>query len=696
DANSTDGPSSYSDDVQLAAYDSSGRQYVTVESQGAKEGQNAFTHVAGTRIVWTQSVQNAPYTEDFLLSFDYFYLRGPIDGPDGNDPISGNCSIALFIDGSVVWNMSLLLLSQRGIWLSSGVIPLTVSGVPSSFQLEIGLVIDEELMLDKRDDYDGDPGHIADGIDNSAYITVYLDDVSLLKATPPTAEEVQLEFTTGGATDALSGSLGNYYASIPNASYWTTTPVPVALTANTSVSFDYKTRLLSHRFTDSNWRTDILSVGVSYTVDHGLSSDLTFYTYVGYLGEYEDPEMIIVFPNDWENLTVSDPFLTDLTGTCIISSGSVTVPTSIIDRLGWWEVKLESPNYAKSIKSQIQDAGWTDATVFRIDNTTRADITIGTDTQTPGALTDVNITWFNPSDAMWNTELRSGGTLGQIYSSSLVFNSSSPAGEWWIEVYWMNGTEVAYDRASFEVHHSSNLVGDPTEITTEAGLTFKGLVRYTDGDTTDPILDATATLVGNWSGSAVPFVANPVHNWWEADFDTSIIGAGDFVIVVNASRPYYDDINCQILIHSINATRLTSPNAPWAAAEWGSLVSLTFKYESYDHGTTSWGPVRNNSDVSVNVNWTTGYWSVIDDIAPGVYSMNLDTNIVAAGTLLLNISFSKPYHESKTILLTLILSPMTSSLSVIGSLSERVDIEEPASVVVQYSFSNGTPISGAE
>ncbi|MFW9832782.1 MAG: hypothetical protein ACFFEK_02210, partial [Candidatus Thorarchaeota archaeon] len=690
DSNSTD-TATFPDDVQLSAFDDTGRKYVMVENQGGKVGQNAFGHAAGTQILWTQTVQNAPYTEDFLLNFDYFYLRGPLD--KGGDPISGNCSIKVFIDETPIWNMSLLTLSQRGIWADSGVIPLTVTGAPTSFTFKIGLVVDEYLELDKRDDYDNNG--IADGIGNAAYITVYLDDVSFIKATPPTAEQVHLEFTTGSTTSALTGSMGTYYTSITNSSYWDYTPVSVALTSNTSVSFDYKTRLHSHRFTDSNWRTDVSSLGVSYVVDHGLSSDLSFYTYVGYLGGYEDPEMMIVFPNDWENITVSDPFLTDLTGSCTIGSGYLIAPTSIIDRLGWWEIKLESPNYVKSIKTQILDGGWSDNTLFRIGNTTQAAITIGTDTEVMGFLTNVDVIWFNPSDQIWNQDTISGGTLGQITSPSMIFNSSSPAGEWWVEVYWTNGTEVAYDRANFALWHSANLVADPSEITTEAGLTVKGIVRYTDAEIPMNILDASASVVANWSGSTIPFVANPVQNWWEADFDTSITGAGDFVIVVNATRPFYDDISCQILVQSINATRLTSPNAPWTAAEWGSDVSLTFKFESYDHATEMWIPVPDTGDVTVSVNWTVGYWSVSESATPGVYIMDLNTNSVTAGTWLLNTTFSKPYHELKTILLTLILSPMTSSLAVTGELSERVDIETPTPVKLRYSLSNGTPITGA-
>ncbi len=693
DADSTD-TGTYPDDVQLAAYDSTGSRYVAVESQGGKVGQNAFGHVVGTRIVWTQSVQNAPYTEDFLLSFDYFYLRGPIDGP-GLDAITGNCSVALFANGTNVWNMSLLLLTQRGVWQSTGGIPLHITGAPSSFLLEIGLVIDQTLTLDKRDDYDGDPSHLADGIDNAAYITVYLDDVTLLKAVPPTPDQVQLEFAAGSQSAPLAGSSGIYVASVLNTSYWTTTPVTVSLSSNTSISFDYKTRLHSHRFTDSNWRTDISSFGVAYTIEHGLSSSLTLYSYVGYLGNYEDPAMNITFPIDWENVTVSDPFLTNITGSCHIGNGYLSVPTSIIDRLGWWEIKLESPNYASSIKSQISDTTWRDETRFRIGNTTRANVTIGTATQVLGSLTDANVTWFNPSAIIWFSELISGGSSGQIYSSQQTFASgSSPAGEWWIEVYWLNGTEIAYDRARFEVHHAAELIAEPEIITTDTGLIVTGVVRYTDGDTNASLLDPVATIVGNWSTISVPFVPNAIHNWWEGTFDTSLVGAGEFLIVVNASRSFYDDISCHITVQSIRVTRLNSPNAPWTADEWGHIIEMTFNYEFYDSAQTSWKPISNDTGVFMSMNWTAGSWSVEEDITPGIYVVHLDTSTRNSGTSLLNATFSKPSHQSKTILLTLIVSPTTSSLSILGDISSRVDLEGNDSVKLTYRNSGGNPIPG--
>ena len=109
-------------------------------------------------------------------------------------------------------------------------IPISIPSAPSSFEFEIGLDIPTDQYLDIRFDYDNDT--IDDGIINAAYVTTYLDDISFIKETAPTADQVELEFSTGGVSDALSGSLGTYTASIVNSSYWAVGPVSVSLTAS--------------------------------------------------------------------------------------------------------------------------------------------------------------------------------------------------------------------------------------------------------------------------------------------------------------------------------------------------------------------------------------------------------------------------------------------------------------------------------
>jgi len=682
------------DQAQQVSYEQGGTRYVTAQNTAklTNLGQNQYTHFAGTNVTWFQTFENAPYTDQFLLQYSYLLLQGPL-----NSSFSGKYALKIFIDNEIVSDIDLPTLSNRGTWFDSGVIPVTI-GSPSDFlTLKIGIVINSTFVTDADLDYDSDGS--PDGAINTQFITVYLDDISLIKATPPTPEQVQLEFSTGGEVDALTGSPGDYTASIVNASYWISNPVSVALSSNTSVSFDYKTRLLSHRFTESKWEPNIASTGVSYSVEHGNSSQLTLYSYVGYLGDYEEPKMTIVYPHDWENVTVSDPFLTPQTGDCIIGDGIIIIPSSVIGYLGWWEVRFESPNYAKSIGVQKYNSvipEWNDDTIFRIGNSTRTQVNISSATTIPSIVNNVNVTWFFPNGSEWTAESLSGGVDGQVNGSShLLLSGASPAGEWYVDVLWSNGTEVACGYTTFEVHHSSNLVGDPEIVETDAGQVITAVVRYSDGDTGSYITDDLTTISGNWSASTKYFIAITENNWWQVSLDTSEIGAGNFIVHVDASRPYYDPASCDILIISTNVTRLNSPNAPWTSAQWGSEISLTFNFEVYDAGTDTWGPVTNNSDISASLNWTAGYWNVVEDATPGIYLVNVDTSAQPSGTYLLNATFEKPDHESKDLLLALIVSPIASSLVVLGDTSARVNISDDYSLKMKFMDQSEVPIPSA-
>ena len=681
--------------IQSVSYENSGRKYIVVQSKAklTNNPQHKYTHYNGTTVYWNQSIDITPTTSNFLLSFNYLYQFGPING-SGPDIPPGNAYIEVIVDGSLVYSLSLYDLTERNSWFSSGAIPIsfTPSTNPTTFM--IGIKTNSTFTLDADEDYDYTPG--ADGSSNAEYITVWFDDVSFTAATPPSFDQVDLKLTVEGTSNPITGSNGVGSTTIDATGYWTTNPVNLQVTSNTTVSFEYEAVLRSHRFSNSTWMTDNTKVGVQYTVQAGASPELTFNTYIGFIGGYINLTTRAWFPSDWENVTVFDPFLVDVTSSCSISTNLVEIPTSMMDRLGWWKFNLDAPNYAKSIKSQIFDGSWSEAIppIFRINNETRANITIGTATETLGLLTNVNVTWFNPSDEIWKSiTLLSGGVLGQIYSDSLTFNASSPAGEWRVEVYWSNGTEVAYDMATFEIHHSANLIAIPNEISTDTGTTIKGIVEYRDGDTNDFLLDSVATVEGNWTGSTISFDVNPVRNWWEADFDTSLTGAGVYVIEVKASRPYYDNASCQILVRSTLVTRLTSPNAPWTSDEWGHVVQLTYVYEYYDPVAKIWGPVENISGfVSASVNWSAV--SVVED-SPGVYIASLNTSIMDSGTFLINTTFSNLYHQSKQLLLTLIVSQATSSLRIDGEVSARVNISESYPIRISYTHSDGSPILGA-
>jgi hypothetical protein len=687
DANSTD-TVLYADDVQLAAYDSSGTQYVSVESQGGKVGQDRYGHAAGTQIVWLQTVQNTPYTEDFVLDFRYFYLRGPLD-MNPSDPIVGNCSIVVIVGGDVVWEMSLLTLSQRGVWTQSGMIRLSIPGVPAAFTFEIGLRIDESLILDKDSDYDNNG--IADGIGNAAYITVFLDDVSFIKADPPHPEEVDLSFGVTGVTELVTGSSEPYAASIVNVSFWQTSTVEIVVSANTSVSFTYQTRLLSHRFTNSSWRTDVSSPGVAYSVEPGFGSDLVLYAYVGYLGAYEEPMMAVRFPADWENVTVSDPFLTDLTSSCIFSAGQVEVPSSLMNRLGWWEIRLHSPNYASGCLVERYDSGgetWVEDTVYHGADSARGIASIGHGMQIPEISHPVVFTWYLPNCTSWEEGWVSTGSDGTVVGPSVTLGpANTSAGEWCLTYFWTNGSEIAFGQTGFALHHQATLHSVFGSVISDivVGQPVTVAITLYDTDNGHFILGEAAEIMGNWSGSQILFSPNVAANWWETDFDTMLVGAGSFNVLVTSTAPYYESSNLTITIISEFLTQLDAPSGP--------LLPLTYSHE-YGFG-FFYSLSVNGSGIpgaQVDVTEEGSQWAQVEDYGNGTYHLT----VVPLGVrdYSIRLTFSKEGYREKSYVLSFIVQRVQVRVALVHSLIWPEDT--PFQIGVQVTESGtGLPVEDA-
>ncbi|MHA1637260.1 MAG: hypothetical protein ACTSUB_04520, partial [Candidatus Thorarchaeota archaeon] len=186
DSSSNHSEDSKDNSIQSSAYVDSGSKYVVVENEGATgvpSHDDEYVHFVGTSIVWSQSINKTSSFTDFILSFDYLYFRGPLGAG-----YSGNCSMVIYVNNDKVWNQSLLTLQERGVWYESFDIDLSVLGGLTNFNLSIGLSIDSELILDPL---------TPDGITNTAWITVFFDNVLLVGATPPDFSNIELQFTAG-------------------------------------------------------------------------------------------------------------------------------------------------------------------------------------------------------------------------------------------------------------------------------------------------------------------------------------------------------------------------------------------------------------------------------------------------------------------------------------------------------------------
>jgi hypothetical protein len=225
------------------------------------------------------------------------------------------------------------------------------------------------------------------------------------------------------------------------------------------------------------------------------------------------------------------------------------------------------------------------STLFRSGNTTRTQITLGTDESTPNLSNPVNLTWSLPDASIWSEESLTGGFNGQANSTSWMLGAlNTSAGQWSVSVCWTNGTEVAYGTASFDMYHAAILTPKHTEIQTESGLVVTNFLYYVDADNGEYLMDAVATIEGNWSSSTLAFNPDLLHNWWETDFDTAAVGGGVHLVIVNASRPYFDDVSCQFAIESTLLTQFTLfvDSGPPIEVGLNEKHSYEFRYELLD------------------------------------------------------------------------------------------------------------------
>jgi len=677
------------DQQQIAAYDDTGRSYVTVQNEAevTNNPQHIYTHFAGTQVLWNQSMAIVPYTDQFVLSFDYLYLQGPL-----GTGYSGNCSIHVFINGTSLWQVNLPTLNQRGVWYSTGQVPINIALLRNSTTFMIGLVIDETMVVDGDDDYDGDS--FPDGAINTQFISVYLDDVSLVGANNPTPEQVDLEFTAGSGTTPIAGSSGSGAATIVNGSYWVSNPVSTQITSNSTVSFDYETRLKSHRFTNSTWTTDIANEGVHYTVTPDASPQVSFFTYVGFSSDYENLTIRVLHPGDWQNATIFDPFLSDVTGLCSIQEGSLEIPTFLMDRLGMWRFTLDAPNYASSItieKLDVLGLSWGPASVYRSWNRTRAAITISTATDAPDPLNLVNVTWTTPNGTEWISETLNGGVGGNINGSGFTLGPlNASAGLWSVHVHWTNGTEIACGTTTFEVHHAATLEPIEALIEAESGDVVWSLVTYRDAENGDYLMDPTSSVSANWSMSTVNYVPNPAQKWWEASLDTSVLASVDSIVVVNASLPYYDDASCTYVV------RLMFTQNELVLSQTAGQVGLGEPFTAEFNFADRYGTPIENATVSADYTGPAGglKFGNATDLGSGDYSLTITPS--TSGTYSIVITASTDYHVAEKATLFLFVGSLASNLESFNGTGAIIEFGASFRLVVRYTNWSGDGLTGAD
>ncbi|MFW9811552.1 MAG: collagen binding domain-containing protein [Candidatus Thorarchaeota archaeon] len=639
-------------------------QEVYVGIIGERDG-TIHKYTNGSYAYWIQTVNNTPYLEDFILNFDYSYERGPVDNP--------NVTLRVYIDDNLVWTTTSVGLIDNE-WYNTGDVAINLNGIGGQFNFKIGLYIDGNTTHDKRD------------------IQFIVDNVKFVGETPPSFDEAVMTLNISLDSAVITGtSFG--VANITNDPPWQTENVLVEISSELGYSFDYRAILLSHRYINSSRTTTLLEDGVHFTSLRNENPLLEFYTFVGVLPDLDDFTLIISTPTDWENATVYNAYGTPVTASCIVKQGSITIPNSLLSTLGWWEVHMYSPNYLhtlQTLKLNELSSTWVPDSVFRTANITKPMVTIGDESPTSSTLENVNITWLTPDGEPWFSELMSGGSSGIINGSQLEFGPlNATAGSWSVYVTWTNGTELAYGSISFEVHHGTALLPHEETIETESGLIISNFVYFRDSENNEFITDPTASVTANWSASIIAFVPDPIQNRWVGTFDTSLVGPGTHLVVVNASRPFFDDISCTFNVTINFADNELTIDNPSGTIGIDDTYLATFTYSD------AIGVGIPGANVSIDFTGPAGgiTWSKPNDLGSGDYSMEFTA--VHSGQYVITITANKSNYEPSGDALFIIVRERTTFLNLENGSSAIISYGGQYRLVVQYTNGTGHGLDGA-
>lgn len=688
--------SSGGDQVQLANWNYT-EGYVTAINYGELKTHpvlgDSYTHYYDSEILWTQTIVNSPQTDNFSLSFRFRYVTGPLD-PQPYD-LAGDVELRIYVHTDIYY-MSLCELDARNVWYSITDFPIELVGAPVSFDLSIGYYFEyDDLVLEADGDYDGDGQE--DGLVNAQKIELNLDDIGFASTTAVPFAEVDMTFHAGMFSDSVLGPTGGTGTStLTNPDAWDVNPLQIQITTNETVSFDYLVTSYFERELNTSWTTDLSKHGVSYTADPGQSTELEFYTYVTMSSEYENLTMTIDLPWDWENTTLLDPLSNDVTGLCTVTLGHIYIPNGLFARVGWWRITHQSFNYAKNISLQVHDTlseSWSESLVYRSWNTTRSEVEIGTASVTPDSSSPVSISWLLPNGTIWASDSIAPIIGGQVTSSSWVFGGlNTTAGEWTLEIFWSNGTEIAYDVLYFDLYHKASLTAYYPLIEIDQSQPMSNLVYVVDLDTGKYLMDDSVTVTANWSTTTVTFTQNYAKNWWAGDFDTSLVGAGRFVVQVDMTRPYFDSASTTFTVITVFETVLDIVNTGTLPVENGLNEIFTAQLDfRLTNGTGISGatPTVAHSGPVEGLSWDS-----FTDNDDGTYSIDFVCNV--SDTYSVTITLSKPYHYNTSDSFTLIIGETGSELEILNGTADVVLFGGNYRIVVEYRNSTGGGLSGAD
>ncbi|MFX0076471.1 MAG: hypothetical protein ACFE96_13600 [Candidatus Hermodarchaeota archaeon] len=465
---------------------------------------------------------------------------------------------------------------------------------------------------------------------------------------------------------------------------------------------------------ESNYETNVASLGVNFEVDNGSNVNWQCYGKVEVPTRYEETELKIYFPSDVIITSVYEPQnpVMNVLSQCDNSTpGVLSIPVNTISATpdGFWNFEAISPNYCQDLTIYHNTTGvWVEGNEILSGSYVNLTAKISNTPEISSYIqsTNAQLRIRFPNGSIWSdqNQISSVDSNGNIFFNLLQIPSNSPnyeVGEYEAIVTWNNSysgyslNETGIIIGKFRIVHESDFVPDYyfyEDIIEDS--TFNLKVSFSDSVNGNPITSA-AVYTYNYTHPTIRqhfSEISPGYYFLEFNVGGGSLGNNSLLIYANSSN-YLNKV-ANITIKLIRETELTVDNDFINDVPFEQNFTIQLIYTEKDSG------IGVNAE-TLSTDWTGNHQFIW--ISQGVYNLTCSSIGNVAGQLYsLNIYVDSYEYEAKSIEVKVFITELKSSLDLLVNNTPiqandiyTVDVRESLNITVFFNDIFSNPLSGA-
>lgn len=546
-----------------------------------------------------------------------------------------------------------------------------------------------------------------------------MDNIVVYVTAKATPEDVNLQMNGVDVDNVLQGSIPVF--GLGTASYtpvspwtqgqawanfsWTPTPNPPVPDLDIFVNIDVDVWVFAKKLQMSTVNdTELITLGDNYVVSNATEVSWETNYYVSVPSGYGDVFFYnVTLPLNRDVTFVSEPFhrYTNLTsGWAFGAPGDGVVNISVYeiglpDPNGFWMIRGTSQNMITNL--QVWDDGlgqWVQTKTFRAAEDTRFRAVLPTNYQGDS----VTFTVYDSYGEVWDTLIAAVDGSGYAITSYVNLDAvSARVGDWEVHAFVddsNSGSEVhniGYFARAFDIDHSTQMsVKYPLEGRTSwsynatYGANVFLQLRINDTDNGDLLPAGVMTYTGDFGSGTVNDMGTGEYS---VNLNTGALPSnGQYDIDLAWTKVNYDSLAETFTVNVIYDTNLYSSDAPGIDVPSGYNADLHVYFEDM--------LAQPVTAASITCNWSQSY-TVVEE-SPGHYLLSLDTTGAPLDVFPVEITSSKDYFQSRSIILSVNVRELHTSAIPSSSLLS-LPVGYTTSFTITYRDTDLlAPISGAE